>query len=83
MLTHKHTQKKRTSVGFKTFEWVPKRVIYRHSSHSRTETTFKNAGLGLKSSCLPKMLLQLTQTHVGTHKQNLLTTAELLTKNMN
>lgn len=35
-----------------------------------------------QSLCLLKMLLQLTQTHVGMHKQNLLKTADLLTKNM-
>lgn len=43
---------------------------------------FKMLACGLKSLCLPKMLLQLTQKHVGMHKENLLIIADLLTKNM-
>jgi len=35
---------------------------------------------GLKSLCLPKILLHLTQAHVGMHKQNLPIIVDLLSK---
>lgn len=61
---------------------------YQNQSYMGTVLTaeqkqlFKMLAYGLKSSCLPKKLLQLTQTHVGMHKQNLSIIADLLTKNM-
>lgn len=61
---------------------------YQNQSYMGTVLTaeqkqlFKMLAYGLKSLCLPQMLLQLTQTHVGTHKENLSIIADLLTKNM-
>lgn len=60
---------------------------YQNQSYMGTVLTakqtqlFKMLNCGLKS-CLPKILLQLTQTHVGIHKQILLIIADLQAKNM-